>query len=1081
MRTRVTGMLCLAFLASGSSAIRGDEKVDFTRDIRPILSEACFQCHGPDAENRQGELRLDVKEGAFAAHPSGGIPFVPLQPGESEAYLRMTSDDPALRMPPQKSGKKLTKGQIDLVRRWIEQGARWSAHWAFEAPLRPALPPVKNKARIRNPIDNFVLARLERKGMSLSPEADRSTLIRRLSLDLVGLPPTIDEVTAFVSDASPRAYENLVDRLLASPHYGERWGRLWLDAARYADSDGYEKDKPRFAWAYRDWVVGALNRDLPYDQFLIEQIAGDLLPHPTQDQIVATGFLRNSMINEEGGVDPEQFRMEAMFDRMDAIGKGILGLTIQCAQCHTHKYDPLTQEEYYRMFAFLNNSHESNIAVYAPDDLQRRAEILQQIREIEADLQHRLPEWPQWMAAWEESVRNNQPEWTIIQSDEDDTSGGQKIYRLKDGSYLCQGYAPTRHTVTVSATTTVQNITAIRLEQLNEPNLPLGGPGRSIKGVSALTEFKAKVGPAGKPDQAVFVKFVQATADVNPPEKPLDQIYDDKSGKTRVTGPIEYAIDDKNETAWTIDLGPGRRNIPRKAVFRLETPISFPEGTAIEVQLVQNHGGWNSDDNQNHNLGCFRISVTNAPDVIADPLPADVRLAIAVPPAERTPAQSAAMFSYWRTTVPEWQESNKKIEELWQAHPEGTSQLVLNERGEARSTFMLARGDFLKPTDKVSPGVPAFLHPFPKAAPINRLGFARWLADRDSPTTARSLVNRVWQTYFGMGLVGTSEDLGSQAETPSHPELLDWLAVEFMEPGDRMQDSGFGIPGAVGVQGAVVPGQQATSSAIASSRSSSGSETPPGAWSLKHLHRLIVLSAVYRQSSKVSAEWLGRDPYNRLLGRGARVRVDAELVRDIALLASGLLDPRLGGASVYPPAPAFLFTPPNSYGPKTWKEATDGNRYRRSLYTFRFRSVPYPPLQNFDAPNGDFACVRRNRSNTPLQALTTLNEPVFLECARALADKTLRDGGSTEGGKVVYAFRRCLSRPPTQKETATLLKLLEKQMQRYGEGNENPWEIAAAEPAHPPELPAGATPVQLAAWTVVARVLLNLDETITKE
>ncbi|HTI50920.1 MAG TPA: DUF1553 domain-containing protein, partial [Planctomycetaceae bacterium] len=458
--------------------------------------------------------------------------------------------------------------------------------------------------------------------------------------------------------------------------------------------------------------------------------------------------------------------------------------------------------------------------------------------------------------------------------------------------------------------------------------------------------------------------------------------------------------------------------------------------------------GWNSDDNQNNNLGRFRLSVTSASDAVADPLPAEVRAALAIPRVERSPAQQAAIFSHWRTTVPEWLEANAKIEELWQQHPQGASQLVLSERGEMRTTYMLSRGDFLKPTNPVAPGVPAFLHPVPKDAPLTRLGFARWLADRQSPTTARSLVNRVWQTYFGTGLVSTSEDLGSQSETPSHPDLLDWLAVEFMEP--TMSP----------------PGQR---------------EGAEAAWSLKRLHRLIVTSGTYRQSSKVTPEMFARDPLNRLLARGARVRVDAEIVRDIALAASGLLDPTLGGPSVHPPAPAFLFLPPASYGPKTWKEDTDSNRYRRALYTFRFRSVPYPPLQNFDAPNGDFSCVRRTRSNTPLQALTTLNEPVFLECARALGQKTLREGGATDADRIVYAFRRCLARKPSEKEVAALMKLLERQTLRFGDGKENPWDLAAADPKQPPTLPASATPAQLAAWTAVSRVLLNLDETITKE
>jgi mono/diheme cytochrome c family protein len=1043
--------LVLAIVVSAVTAtVPADDKVDFARDIRPILSDACFQCHGPDQTQRKADLRLDTRDGAFAGH-DGSVPLVAGKPDESEVYLRISSNDPALLMPPPNSGKKLSTKQIDLIKAWIAQGAKWNSHWAFEAPQRPALPKVQRSDWVRNSVDEFILARLEREGLAPSPEADRTTLLRRLSLDLIGLPPTISEVDAFLADNADQAYGSAVDRLLASPHYGERWARIWLDAARYADSDGYEKDKSRQVWAYRDWVINAFNSNLPYDRFVIEQIAGDLLPQPTQDQRVATGFLRNSMINEEGGVDPEQFRMEAMFDRMDAIGKGILGLTIQCAQCHSHKFDPLTHEEYYRMFAYLNNSHEGNIAAYTAGELMQRAEIVRQIQKIEEDLQHQTPDWPDWLSRWEAAVGNNQPEWTIVQSAEDDTSGGQKMYRLPDGSYLCQGYAPTKHDVVVNVTTPVQNITAFRLEQLNDPNLPLGGPGRSIKGTAALTEFKVKVKPVGRPDQAEWVKFVKATADVNPVEQPLDAIYGDKTDKKRVTGPVEFSIDGKDETAWGIDIGPGRRNKPCKAVFVAEKPISFAEGTEIEFHLVQNHGGWNSDDNQNHNLGRFRLAVASAPDPIADPLPADVRATLAVSPSARTPAQTSALFSFWRTTVPEWQSANEKIEDLWKQHPEGSSQLVLSERGLVRTTHMLQRGDFLKPATAVGPGVPAFLHPLPAGAPATRLAFAEWLADRQSPTTARSFVNRVWQTYFGTGLVSTSEDLGSQSETPSHPELLDWLAVDFMEP------------------------------------SSATSASPPlarggtVAWDIKRLHRLIVNSATYRQSAKVTPELHAQDPYNRLLARGPRLRVDAEIVRDVALAASGLLDSTVGGPSVFPPAPEFLFLPPASYGPKTWGADKGAGQFRRALYTFRYRSIPYPALQAFDAPNGDFSCVRRSRSNTPLQALTSLNEPIFLECARALARRTLKEGGPGDSERVVYAFRCCVARPPTAIEAAALLTLLSKQTQRFGDGKHNPWELAAADPEHPPELPAATTPAQLAAWTAVSRVLLNLDETITKE
>jgi hypothetical protein len=863
-----------------------------------------------------------------------------------------------------------------------------------------------------------------------------------LSLDLTGLPPAIEDIDRFVSSGKEgeweKACQGAVERLLKSPHYGERWGRVWLDGARYADSDGYEKDKPRFVWAYRDWVVGALNRDLPYHQFVIEQIAGDLLPGATQDQIVATGFLRNSMINEEGGVDPEQFRMEAMFDRMDAIGKSILGLTIQCCQCHDHKYDPLPQEDYYRLFAFLNDTHEANVAVYPPDQLMLRSELLRQIAEIEADLQHRSADWQERMAAWEDSVKDDQPQWTIV-SPEPDVSGGQKHYVLADGSILAQGYAPTKHTTEFEVHTSVEDITAVRLELLNDPNLPLGGPGRSIKGTCALTEFRLEAAPADGSAKMAEVKLAAASADVNPAEQELDAIYDDKSKKRRVTGPIEYALDRKDETAWTTDNGPGRRNVPRKAVFTLEKPLSFAGGTKLKFRLTQNHGGWNSDDNQNHNLGRFRFAVTTAAEAKADPLPAAVRQMFQTPREQRTTQQLAAIFSYWRTTVPEWTEAGDKIEELWKQHPEGTSQYTLAARDEHRPTFVLARGDFLKPTRPVQPGTPHLLHPLAAENPT-RLDLARWLVDERSPTAARLIVNRVWQTHFGVGLVATSEDFGLQGEAPSHPELLDWLAVELMQPGD-------------------------------------GSAP----WSLKRLHRLIVSSATYRQASRISPELLARDPDNRLLARGPRFRMEAEAIRDIALTASGLLNSKLGGPPVYPPAPEFLFVPPASYGPKVWKEDRGPDRYRRALYTFRFRSVPYPALQTFDAPNGEFACIRRVRSNTPLQALAALNEPLFLECARALALQTLTEGGTNDSERLAYAFRRCTARVPDEKESAALASLLTKQSERFSQPDARPWDLAADDPANPPALPDGITPARAAAWTAVSRVLLNLDETITKE
>ena len=1031
-------MLLLPGGAAGQDPVRS---AGFEADIYPIFKKVCNDCHGPKVQRAQ--LRLDARELAFAERPAGPV-ILPGNPLESSLYQRVAGLNGLERMP---FGGQLEPAQVELIRTWIEQGAVWpdgvgssdteiSRHWAFVAPVRPPLPEVSKDDWPANPIDRFILERLETEGLLPSPEADRVTLLRRLSLDLIGLPPSIEEVDAFDADPSPGAYRKQVERLLGSPHYGERWGRHWLDAARYADSDGFEKDKSRRVWFYRDWVIQALNSDLPYDRFIIEQLAGDLLPEATQDQIVATGFLRNSMINEEGGIDPEQFRMEAMFDRMDAIGKGILGVTIQCAQCHDHKFDPLRQEEYYRMFAFLNNSHEANVPVYTPEEQMKKAEIFGQIREIEADLKHRHPDWQQRLAQWEADVYGDQPAWTVLQPEIDDiSSGGQKFSALEDGSLLAGGFSPSNQALKLTVSTEIQDITAFRLELLTDPNLPLGGPGRSLKGMGALTEFEVQAAPAGDPEKSSKIKLVRAEASLSVPERLLEPTFDDKSGRRRVTGPAEFAIDGKKETAWGIDNGPGRRNQPRQAVFVAEAPISHPQGTLLTFQLLQVHGGWNSDDNQSHNLGRFRLSLTTAPDPGVDPVPARVRDLLELPSRRRTALQQQLVFAYWRTTLPEWQSANDRIEELWQQHPEGSAQLVLQERESERDTHVLSRGDFLKPEKSVATGVPSFLHPFPEGLPENRLGFARWLVDRESPTTARSLVNRVWQTYFGTGLVATSEDLGTQSEAPSHPRLLDWLAVEFMDQG----------------------------------------------WSLKKLHRLILNSATYRQSSRVTPTLLERDPYNRLLARGPRLRVEAEIIRDITLAASGLLNPRIGGPSVFPPAPEFLFKPPASFGPKIWDVAEGEDRYRRALYTFRYRSVPYPMLQTFDAPNGDTSCVRRSRSNTPLQALTALNEPLFMEAAQALALKTLQEGGSSDLERVTFAFRRCLARRPEAEEIRELLSLLQKQTVRLSQGWISPWGIAGIDEKRRPELPEGATPVQLAAWTTVSRLLLNLDETITKE
>ncbi len=1010
------------------------ESIDFQRDVRPILADNCYKCHGPDAATRKGKLRLDTRAEALKGGRSKQPAIVPGKPKVSELMGRVESTEETEIMPPPKSGKKLSPQQIETLRRWIATGADYPQHWALVPPVRPALPKVRDAGWVRTPIDAFILARLEREGLKPSPQASKETLLRRLSLDLTGLPPSPEQIDAFLNDASPKAYENAVEKLLASPHYGERWARHWLDAARYADSDGFEKDKPRQVWMYRDWVVSAFNRDLPYDRFIIEQFAGDLLPNPTQDQLVATGFLRNSMINEEGGIDPEQFRMEAMFDRMDALGKSVLGLTIQCVQCHDHKYDPLRQEDYYRLFAYLNDTDEANIAVYTLDEQKKRADIFRGIREIEQDLKHRTPDWREKLAAWEARVRDDRTEWSVVRAANAGDNSQRYVYH-DDGSLTAWGYAPTKWSSQFVGKTDRKRITGIRLETLTDANLPLGGPGRSPLGLFALSEITVEVADAKTPEKWTRVKLASATADFGNEEKALEPMFDDRSGKKRSTGPVAFAIDGKDDTAWGIDAGPGRRNVDRKAVFVLEKPLDMPDGAVLKFHVKQMHGGWNSDDNQNNNLGRFRFSVTSTDHPIADPLPRGVRAIFMRPPDSRTPAQVDAVFSYWRTTVPEWKEANDRIEALWKQHPTGGAQLTIASRRKHRTTFILKRGDFLKPDREVTPGVPTAMNPLSIRVEPSRLGLAKWLVSRQSPTAARAIVNRVWQAYFGTGLVSTSEDLGTQGEPPSHPELLDWLAVEFMDSG----------------------------------------------WSFKHLHRSIVASATYQQSSKTTPELLRKDPMNRLLARAPRFRVEGEVVRDIALAASGLLNPKVGGPPVYPPAPDFLFNPPVSYGPKTWTEEKAENRYRRALYTFRFRSVPYPVLTNFDTPNGDASCVRRARSNTPLQALTTLNETLFLECARSLARKTLADGGPNDAERVTLAFRRCTGRKPSPREREVLLAFLTKQIERFSAPGAKPWDLAADDPAHPPKLPSGVSPAQGAAWTALARLLLNLDETITKE
>ncbi|HTI70559.1 MAG TPA: PSD1 and planctomycete cytochrome C domain-containing protein [Candidatus Limnocylindria bacterium] len=1030
-------------------------KIQFNRDVRPILSDHCFTCHGQDEKSRKGGLRLDDLTSARTGGKSGKAAIVAGKPDTSELMARIAAHDPDEVMPPPTAKNPVTPAEIKILRQWIASGAEYEKHWAFIAPQRPPPPKYPSGAsptrKVKSPIDAFVAQKLTHEHVTFSVEATPETLIRRVSLDLVGIPPTLTEVDAFVTDYTKRgeaAYLALVDRLLASERYGERWARWWLDAARYSDSDGYEKDLVRDQWPWRDWVINAFNRDLSYDRFIIEQVGGDLLPNATQDQRIATGFLRNGMVNEEGAIINEQFRIEGLIDRLDCLGKSVLGLTVQCAQCHSHKFDPLTHEEYYRLFAYLNNDYEAKSWIYNASQLKTIADIRQETALEEEKIKQALPDWSSRMARWEEKQRNTEIGWTTLEPQEPEWGGGlAHPDKLPDNSVITLGFRPSNGELTLRAETRQTNVTALRLEALTHGDLPFGGPGRSVKGSFALSELMVESRSLHSTNAWATLTLTNATADFAEVERPLEAPFRAPKDEKRTVGPAAFLFDGKEETAWSADRGPGRRNAESQIVaqFTGTNRPTYIEGTEFRFTLKYRHSGSDGHGRENNFLGRFRLAITDSKDAYADTLPPLVRTVLHKAPEARTAAEKQALFSTWRGAAPECEEYNKRIEAAWRKYPEGGTilNLVQREPEWMRTAHLLERGNWQKPGPVVQTGTPAFLHSLPADAPPNRLTLARWLVDRKSPTTARVAVNRVWQALFGLGLVETAEDFGVRAPLPTHPELLDWLAVEFMDPVTL-----------------------------------TATETAAQPWSIKHLLRTIVTSAIYRQSSRTNPDLQERDPRNLWLARGPRFRAEAELVRDIALSASGLRHDQIGGPSFYPPIPESLFA--LNYLRIDWPVASAPDRYRRSLYMFRRRGMPDPVLANFDSPNGDFACVRRLRSNTPLAALTSLNEPIFIEAAQALARRVLQEGGATDRDRASYAFRLCTARSPKPLEVQEILTLLASSKQRAGEGWINPQQIAALDENQLQAIPGHATPTELAAWAVVSRVLLNLDETLTK-
>ena len=1011
------------------------EEIDFTKDVQPILAGHCYECHGADEKTREGGLRLDVHAAALAGGDGYGPAIVPHKPEESALIARIAAEDADELMPPPEKKNPLTKAQIAILKQWVSAGGNYTKHWAFQAPSQALLP-----ADI-HPIDAFVSTRLERANLQPAPPADAATLCRRLYLDLIGLPPAPADVVefeqAFQRERSTAA-EELIQRLMASPRFGEKWARHWLDVSRYSDSNGYEKDLPREQWAWRDWVIDAFNRDMPYDQFIIEQVAGDLLPQASQEQMVATGFLRNSMINEEGAIVPEEFRMEEMFDRMDCLGKAVLGLSLQCARCHSHKFDPLMQDEYYGMFAFLNNTHEAQSGVYTSEQLNQIQQIEANIRQAEDRLKQAHPAWQQELAAWEAEVRDRQVEWTLVEPTDSGSHSGLNHPAVEpNGSILTLGHPTTSAELYVVATPDLQGITGLRLEALDHQDLPLGGPGRSLRGTWVVSELIVTYQKPAEEDWET-VELTSASADFSEPAAVLEEAWKESSDspEKRVRGPVAFLIDGDNDTGWRSDRGPGIRNQASVAVVQFTTPLDLPAGTKLRIQLNMKHGGSGGTARANNMLGCCRLSLTKTPNPSADPIDHAAILAMQVPEEQRTSKQRQAIFSAWRKSLDDAKDLNEQIASEWKKYPEApTTVLHLAERGGklVRPTFLLDRGEWNQPEHVVKQHTPTVLHPLESTGQPNRLDFARWLVDHRSPLTARVAVNRVWQAIFGVGLVETPEDFGTRARLPVYRELLDWLAVDFMENG----------------------------------------------WSHKHLMRRMLTSATYQQSSHVSEQLLEVDPKNDLLARGPRFRLDAEVVRDSALSVAGLLHNEVGGPSIFPPVPQSVLDG-NFVKPDYWEESDEPQRYRRALYVFRKRSMPDPVLCTLDSPVGDFSVARRARSNTPLSALVTLNETMFVESAQALAQRLLREGGPQDADRADYAYQLCTGRSIRPDELKTVLQLLRQQRERLQVGELKATDIAFSDYTDIEQLPPDATPNDIAAWTIVCRVLLNLDEMLSK-
>jgi hypothetical protein len=1034
--------ICLAFLAF----VRSVSAVDFDREIRPILADNCFACHGPDDKQRMANLRLDTKDGLFAVVAAGKSP-------ESKLYQRISAAEKAKRMPPPFADRTLNQKQVELIRQWIDEGAKWETHWAYVAPKRPELPAVNKKQWVRNPIDNFILAKLESQGLEPSPEADKTTILRRVSFDLTGLPPTPAEVDRFLKDKSPQAYEKAVDRLLASPQYGERMAMQWLDLARYADTHGYHIDSHREMWHWRDWVIDAFNRNMPFDQFTVEQLAGDLLPQPTLAQRIATGFHRNHMINFEGGAIPEEYQNEYVVDRVEATSVAWLGMTMGCARCHDHKFDPIKQKDFYRFYAFFNTISEKGldgrrgnaqpiVQVPSPDQSREVARVSQEICAHE-DAIPKDRELDAMQAAWEQTALTSLPDAPRdrllahyeLDGNLIDSSGHYHPGRIVKGD-LGYGAGPVGRAAEFDGQTHVEFGDTGGFER-NEPvSISFWVAPGDRQEMTVIQKLDAErrgwevyreesvVLPRLRRGSRLYLRLIHHWPDDSIQVVTREPIVEDDDhavaitydGSGKATGVKMYVDGKPKETETVTDAlaGPIRNAAP------LSTGAKF-QGSLDDLRFYG------------------RVLAIGEVEELAVHQPA--RAVVMILPTKRGKTQKEALRDYFltyaapaelRKTYTELKALRREKQDLDWTVPNA---MVMQEMDAPRETAILGRGDYRNRGEVVTPGVPAVLPAIGKDLPMNRLGLAKWLVDPANPLTARVAVNRYWQLHFGTGIVKTAEDFGSQGEPASHPQLLDWLATEFVR----------------------------------------------SHWDIKAMQRLIVTSTAYRQSSHVTPELEERDPENRFLARGPRFRLPAEMVRDNALAVSGLLVEKVGGASVMPYQPNGLWEETaygDVYTAQTYQQGHGDDLYRRSMYTFWKRTSPPPALITFDAPDREKCTARRAVTNTPLQALVLLNDPTYIEAARVLAEKMIREGGADPARRIRYAFRLATARDPNAKELQVLRELERTESAEYRRNKDAAGKLVGVGEA---KLGAKVDASELAAWTTVASTILNLDETITRE